>query len=161
MPSSGGYKFLVSYCSFVYRQNWSSLRGLRGMCNPWRWSLDAETCRGNLMGTIKKAYNTLEHLLVILHRIRKNARYNCQGGSHLFLGGRLRSYMLRILLSVWNTNFRIYFNTRTVHLLVLCTMTNKYTIISQIINSYMLNWQGIDYMLPEDDTIVSKHVGVC
>jgi len=69
-----------------------------------------------------------------------------------------------------------------------CTMTNKCTIISQIItllhvsilschlrelvmNTLIINcitisciwnacvsWQGIDYKLPEDDTIVSKHV---
>jgi hypothetical protein len=30
------------------------------------------------MNTIKNAYNTLEHLMVILHRIKKNARYNYQ-----------------------------------------------------------------------------------
>jgi hypothetical protein len=34
---------------------------------PWRWQVAAETCRGNLMSTIK-ADITLEHLLVILHR---------------------------------------------------------------------------------------------
>jgi hypothetical protein len=33
-----------------------------------RWQLAAETCRGNLM-SIVKYYNTLEHLLVILHRM--------------------------------------------------------------------------------------------
>ena len=62
-----------------------------------------------------------------------------------------------------------------------CTMTKKCTIISQIIpilrvsillchpqgacNQYhaklqVTTWQGIDYKLPEEDTIVSKHVGV-
>jgi len=25
---------------------------------------------------------------------------------------------------------------------------------------YMVTWQGIDYKLPEDDKLVSKHVGV-
>jgi hypothetical protein len=34
---------------------------------PWRWQLHAETCWGNLM-SITKAYNTLEHFFVILHR---------------------------------------------------------------------------------------------
>jgi len=37
-------------------------------------------------------------------------------------------------------------------------------IVNSITNSRILNtcvtWQGIDYKLPEDDTIVSKHVGV-
>ena len=36
-------------------------------------------------------------------------------------------------------------------------------IVNCITNSYIWNtcvtWQGIDYKLPEDDTIVSKHVG--
>jgi len=36
-------------------------------------------------------------------------------------------------------------------------------IVNGITNSYIWNtwvtWQGIDYKLPEDDTIVSKHVG--
>jgi hypothetical protein len=71
-----------------------------------------------------------------------------------------------------------------------CTMTNKWTIISHIITllnvstlschpqracneylnyklyyqqlhlKYCVTWQDIDYKLPEDDTIVSKHVGV-
>jgi len=40
-----------------------------------------------------------------------------------------------------------------VHLLLFCTKTNKCTIITQIITD-------IDYKLSEDDTIVSKHVGV-
>jgi len=72
--------------------------------------------------------------------------------------------------------------------LLFCTMTNKSTIISQIItllhvstlschpqmfhvltvncitNFCILNtcvtWQGIDYSLSEDDTIVSKHVAL-
>jgi hypothetical protein len=55
--------------------NWSSLRGLH---------LDAETCRGNLMSTIKNAYNALEHLLVILHRIMKNARHGYQDAYTIF-----------------------------------------------------------------------------
>jgi len=87
-----------------------------------------------------------------------------------------------------------YFNVCTVHLLIFCTMTNKCTIISQIItflhastlschpqgacNPYLAKlskylivncitnsciWntcatgQNIEYKLPEDDTIVSKH----
>jgi hypothetical protein len=33
---------------------------------------------GNLNEYNKNAYNALEHLLVILHRIIKNARYNYQ-----------------------------------------------------------------------------------
>jgi len=68
-----------------------------------------------------------------------------------------------------------------------CTMTKKCTIISQIIaflhvstllclpqracSQYLaklhnyfkrscVTWQGINYTFPEDDTIVSKHVGV-
>jgi hypothetical protein len=48
---------------------------LQGSVTPWRWHSDAETCRGNLMNTIK---NCFEHLLVNFHRIRKNARYNGQ-----------------------------------------------------------------------------------
>jgi hypothetical protein len=44
---------------------------------PWRWHLEVETCRGNLLSTIKTAYNALEHLLDIFHLI-KNARYNGQ-----------------------------------------------------------------------------------
>jgi hypothetical protein len=71
---------------------------------------------------------------------------------------------------------------------VFCTLTNKRTIIPQIITllhvstlschpqracnqslaklhkyfkcSFWKYWQRIDYKLPEDDTIVSKHVGV-
>jgi len=46
---------------------------------------------------------------------------------------------------------KYYFNTCIVHLLSFYTMTNKCTIISQIIYYYKL---------PEDDTIVLKHVGV-
>ena len=67
----------------------------------------------------------------------------------------------------------IIFIRCTVHILLFCTMTNKCTIISQIITllhvNYITNrcswytcvtWQGIDYKLTEDHTTVSKHVGV-
>jgi hypothetical protein len=30
----------------------------------------------------------------------------------------------------------------------------------QLLLKYLVTWKGIDYKLPEDDTIVSKHVGV-
>jgi len=80
-----------------------------------------------------------------------------------------------------------YFNPCTVHLSLFCTLSNKCTIISQIItflhvstssyhpqgacNQYLakLNsciwntcaiWKVIYYRLPEDDTIVSKHVNM-
>jgi hypothetical protein len=48
---------------------------------PLRCYLDAETCWDNLMSTIKNAYNALEHLLIILHRIMKNVRYNYQNST--------------------------------------------------------------------------------
>jgi hypothetical protein len=40
--------------------------------------------------------------------------------------------------------------------LIINTLTN-YTVIS---NAACASWQGIDYKLPENYTIVSKHVGV-
>jgi hypothetical protein len=44
---------------------------MKRKCNPWRWQLEAETCRGNLMNTIKTAYNALDDLLGIFHLIKK------------------------------------------------------------------------------------------
>jgi hypothetical protein len=38
----------------------------------------------NLMSIIKIAYNTLEHLLVIFHRIMKNGRCNSQDNLYIF-----------------------------------------------------------------------------
>jgi len=42
--------------------------------------------------------------------------------------------------------------------------TRKVLIVNCLTNGCVLNagvtWQGIDYKLPGDDTIVSKHVGV-
>jgi hypothetical protein len=35
------------------------------------WHLETETCRGNLLSTIKSAYSALVHLLDIFHLIRK------------------------------------------------------------------------------------------
>jgi hypothetical protein len=46
-------------------KNWSSLR--KDSATPWRWHLEAETCRGNVLSTIKKT--ALEHLLDIFHMI--------------------------------------------------------------------------------------------
>jgi len=37
---------------------------------------------------------------------------------------------------------------------ILIVITNSY------ISNTFVNWQGIDYKLPEDKTIVSKHVGM-
>jgi hypothetical protein len=45
------------------------VRSVRPAAVPWQ--LAAETCRGNLISIIK-AYITLEHLLVILHRKKLN-----------------------------------------------------------------------------------------
>jgi hypothetical protein len=79
LPSSGGYTFLVSCSSIVCASGGCGLWFARCGQPSWnahstaashterRWQLVAETCRGNLMSIIK-AYNTLEHLLVILHR---------------------------------------------------------------------------------------------
>jgi hypothetical protein len=68
-----------------------------------------------------------------------------------------------------------YFNPCTVHLVLFCTVKNKCAIISQIItllhvstlschpqaacNQYRAKLHKY-YRLPEDDTIVLKHVGV-
>ena len=103
----------------------------------------------------------------------------------------------RLVISWWSVTLSAlkimqlhYFNSCTVYLLLFCTMTNKFTNISQIItplhvstllchlqgacNQYFaklhkyfnncfwnacVTWQGINYKLPEDDTIVSKPVG--
>ena len=43
-----------------------------------------------------------------------------------------------------------------IRVFIINTLTN-YTGIS---NAACVTWQGIDYKLPEDDTIVSTHVGV-
>jgi hypothetical protein len=129
MLYSGGYTFLVSYSSFFFcfsggcgcaaaagyteriiihihprrRQNWSSLRET---CNSWRWSLNAETCRDNLMNKIRNAGNALEYLLVILHRIRKNVRYNYQ--DHIYI------YLKNHFLSVFPTKI-VNYNFHTAH----------------------------------------------
>jgi hypothetical protein len=78
-----GLHVLVSYSSFVCVSGRCELcfaRCSQLLRNAFRssWHLDAETCRGNLMSTIRNAYNALEYLLVILHRIMKNARHNYQ-----------------------------------------------------------------------------------
>jgi hypothetical protein len=60
---------LLQYCLRLGRM-WIVVRSVWPAvvpCNPWRRQLSAETCRGNLMSIIK-SYNTLERLLVILHR---------------------------------------------------------------------------------------------
>jgi hypothetical protein len=47
------------------------------------------------MSTTKNAYNALEYLLVILHQIMKNARYNRQDESNICC-----SFRTEILLSM-------------------------------------------------------------
>jgi len=83
-----------------------------------------------------------------------------------------------VLLGCYTVLNFFYFHTRTAHLLLFCTMTNKYTIISQIItflhvstltyhpqgacNQFLaklhsciwntcVSLRGIDYKRPEDD----------
>jgi hypothetical protein len=47
------------------------------------WQLTAKTCRGNLM-SMKEAYITLEHWLVILHQKIQNARNSSQDKTIIF-----------------------------------------------------------------------------
>jgi hypothetical protein len=49
-------------------KNWSSL--WKDSLTPWRWHLEDEICRGNLLSTIKTAYKVLENLLDIFHMVR-------------------------------------------------------------------------------------------
>jgi hypothetical protein len=41
-----------------------------------------------------------------------------------------------------------------------CTMWKILIVLPTLLWNTCVTWQGIDYKLPEDDTIVSKHVGV-
>ena len=44
--------------------------------------------------------------------------------------------------------------------LVISTLTSYTSISNAAVGHTRVTWQGIDYKLPEDGTIVSKHVGV-
>jgi hypothetical protein len=63
----------------------------------------------------------------------------------------------------------MYNNYKNTRLKLLKTNAGVWFIINILIENFItyscirntcVTWQGIDYKLPEDDTIVSKHVGV-
>jgi hypothetical protein len=106
---------------------------------------------------------------------------NGERAPHLLRWGHVCNLSDILWFIVWTR--RRNRNRSSFFIFLCCTMTNKCTIISQISHSYMFRhycvilrdvncitnsciWrtcvtrQGIDYKLSEDDTIVSKHVGV-
>jgi hypothetical protein len=64
-------EWTIAYTHLKRRlKNWSSL--WKDSVTTWRWHLEAESRRGNLLSTIKTAYSALEYLLDIFHLIRKS-----------------------------------------------------------------------------------------
>ena len=128
---------------------------------PWGWHDSVETCRSVIICEI------IVHLLVIVQNNKrcmiKSTTTETPGWSYR---KRIQPFGLTKYVKPcnWCQNTSVSKSTEITHKTT-CTkpMWNIVT-VNCITNSCIWNacvtWQGIDYKLTEDDTIVSKHVAV-